>query len=119
MQKKIADIPKPMWIRMVLVPDWNDDLDDIKKRFEFIKSLGPAVKRVDVLKYHTLGEGKYYSLGMEYPIAPGTVCSDEFIDKVSEIADMSVFQLILRIKRTSSLSILQYQKKDFQKLTQL
>lgn len=28
--KKIADIPKPMWIRMVLVPDWNDDLDDIK-----------------------------------------------------------------------------------------
>ena len=75
-------------IRMVLVPDWNDDLDDIKKRFEFIKSLGPAVKRVDVLKYHTLGEGKYYSLGMEYPIAPGTVCSDEFIDKVSEIADM-------------------------------
>lgn len=86
--KKIADIPKPMWIRMVLVPDWNDDLDDIKKRFEFIKSLGPAVKRVDVLKYHTLGEGKYYSLGMEYPIAPGTVCSDEFIDKVSEIADM-------------------------------
>jgi pyruvate-formate lyase-activating enzyme len=64
------------------------DLDDIKKRFEFIKSLGPAVKRVDVLKYHTLGEGKYYSLGMEYPIAPGTVCSDEFIDKVSEIADM-------------------------------
>jgi len=46
------------------------------------------VKRVDVLKYHTLGEGKYYSLGMEYPIAPGTVCSDEFIDKVSEIADM-------------------------------
>lgn len=86
--KKIADIPKPMWIRMVLVPDWNDDLHDIKKRFEFIKSLGPAVKRVDVLKYHTLGEGKYYSLGMEYPIAPGTVCSDEFIDKVSEIADM-------------------------------
>ena len=48
--QKIADIPKPMWIRMVLVPDWNDDLDDIKKRFEFIKSLGPAVKRVDVLK---------------------------------------------------------------------
>lgn len=73
---------------MVLVPDWNDDLDDIKKRFEFIKSLGPAVKRVDVLRYHTLGEGKYYSLGMEYPIAPGTVCSDEFIDKVSEIANM-------------------------------
>ena len=48
----------------------------------------PAVKRVDVLRYHTLGEGKYYSLGMEYPIAPGTVCSDEFIDKVSEIANM-------------------------------
>ena len=85
--KKIAAISKPMWIRMVLVPGWNDDLDDIKQRFEFIKSLGSAVKRVDVLKYHTLGEGKYYSLGMKYPIASGTVCSDEFITKVSEIAD--------------------------------
>ena len=85
--KKIAAISKPMWIRMVLVPGWNDDLDDIKQRFEFIKSLGSAVKRVDVLKYHTLGEGKYYSLGMMYPIASGTVCSDEFITKVSEIAD--------------------------------
>lgn len=85
--KKIADISKPMWIRMVLVPGWNDDLDDIKQRFEFIKSLGSAVKRVDVLKYHNLGEGKYYSLGIKYPIAPGTACSDEFITKVSEIAD--------------------------------
>ena len=85
--KKIAAISKPMWIRMVLVPGWNDDLDDIKQRIEFIKSLGSAVKRVDVLKYHTLGEGKYYSLGMMYPIASGTVCSDEFITKVSEIAD--------------------------------
>ena len=104
---------------MVLVPDWNDDLDDIKKRFEFIKSLGPAVKRVDVLKYHTLGEGKYYSLGMEYPSHLELYVLMNLLTKYLKLLIWSVFQLILRIKRTSSLSILQYQKKDFQKLTQL
>lgn len=46
------------------------------------------MKRVDVLKYHTLGGRKILRLGWDNPIAPGTVCSDEFIDKVSEIADM-------------------------------
>ena len=39
---------KDIWIRLVIVPGWNDDLTDIRKRLQFIRSLGSFVKRVDV-----------------------------------------------------------------------
>ena len=44
---------------------WNDDLTDIRKRLQFIRSLGSFVKRVDVLKYHNLGASKYEQLGQK------------------------------------------------------
>ena len=50
---------KPMWIRMVIVKGYNDDRRDLRKRLQFVASLGSAVQRVELLPYHALGEGKY------------------------------------------------------------
>lgn len=84
--RRIAAMPKPMWMRMVLVPGWNDDLEDVRRRFRFIRSLGASVERTDILKYHNLGAGKYRQLGLDYPIAPGIACSDTFLETVRQIA---------------------------------
>ena len=82
----LAKADKPMWVRLVLVPGWKDDREDIRARLRFVKSLGKAVRRVDVLKYHSLGAGKYRQMGIPYAIRHGTACSGELIRFVEETA---------------------------------
>ena len=68
--RRLAAAGQKLIIRLVIVPDYNDDLSDVAERLKLIKSLGDAVRRVDVLPYHTLGVGKYKRLGLPYAI-PG------------------------------------------------
>jgi len=84
--RRIAGLKKPMFIRMVIVPKMNDDIEDIKARLEFIKSLGDAVKQVDLLKYHKLGLGKYRGLGIEYQLHDIPDCEDSFMAYVKQMA---------------------------------
>lgn len=57
-----------IWIRMVLVNNINASMEEIKRRIDFIKELGSAVTRIDLLGYHRLGVGKYERLGKEYSL---------------------------------------------------
>lgn len=66
--KELAKRQIPMIIRLIVVPQYNDDMEDMKKRVDFVTSLGNAVKQVDILKYHIYGIGKYDKLGEDYPI---------------------------------------------------
>ena len=84
--KHIAEMGKEMIIRMVIVPGWNDDLEDIKKRIMFIKDLGSSVIRVDILKYHKLGVGKYHRIGLTYPMNNYTECNEENLHQIKEMA---------------------------------
>lgn len=84
--KKTADKNKELIIRMVIVPGMNDNIEDIKKRISFIKELGSAVKQIDILKYHNLGEGKYKSLGMIYSVPKDLYREEGFWKKVKEMA---------------------------------
>ena len=66
--RQLAEADTPMWVRLVVIPGWNDDVADLEDRLRFTASLGNAVKRVDLLGYHTLGVGKYLRLGLDYPL---------------------------------------------------
>ena len=85
--RRLADRGQKLIIRLVIVPGYNDDLTDVKKRFQLIKSLGECVKRVDVLPYHTLGKGKYKRLGLQYPITGGETITDEYWKRFNAVAD--------------------------------
>jgi pyruvate formate lyase activating enzyme len=84
--KRISEKGKPIIIRMVIVPQKNDDIEDIEERLKFIKSLGDAVRQVDILKYHKLGSGKYYRLGLKYQLENTPECKDPFIEVVKQMA---------------------------------
>jgi len=87
---RIADMGKAMTVRMILVPGVNDTDDEITGRLKFVKSLGRHVK-VDILKYHKLGAGKYASLGMIEMMEGTPECSNELADRVTGIAgDMGI-----------------------------
>lgn len=54
-----------MWIRHVVVPGYTDDDKYLFQLGYFIGQF-TNLKALDVLPYHTMGEKKYESLGMEY-----------------------------------------------------
>ena len=74
----IAAMKKPMIIRLILVPGVNDMEEELDRRLTFVRDLGSAVKRIDFIKYHRLGEGKYQRLGLQYPLRDTPNCSDDF-----------------------------------------
>ena len=64
----LSDIGKDMWIRHVLVPGITDDDKYLRDLSSFLGKL-KTVKKVEVLPYHTMGEGKYAQLGIKYALA--------------------------------------------------
>jgi len=82
---KIADMGKDMTVRLILIPGVNDSEDEITGRLKFVKNLGDSIK-VDILKYHKLGAGKYASLGMIEMMEGTPECSDELADHAAAIA---------------------------------
>ena len=82
----IADIKKPMIIRLILVPDINDSEEEIENRLNFVRCMGNVVTRLDILKYHRLGAGKYQRLGIHESIGNIPECSDELADLAAQKA---------------------------------
>ncbi len=65
--KRLADMGKPIIIRMPLIPGLNDSLDEIKDVGDLLSSM-KSVERVDLLAYHEYGTVKYRELGKVYPL---------------------------------------------------
>jgi len=82
---RIADMGKTMTVRMILIPGVNDSEDEIVERLKFIKNLGSHIK-VDLIKYHKLGAGKYASLGMIEMMEGTPECSDDLAEYAANLA---------------------------------
>ena len=66
---KTVDAGVPTVIRIPVIPDVNNDADNITRTAEFIsEKLGNRVLQVQLLPYRKLGTEKYDSLGIEYPM---------------------------------------------------
>jgi pyruvate formate lyase activating enzyme len=61
--KTAAKMPKPLVVRIPVVPGVNDDPSNISAALEFLISVGVA--RVDLLAYHQTGREKYRRMGWE------------------------------------------------------
>ncbi len=71
-------------VRLIVVPCYNDDISDFKNRLVFLKQLG--INKVDILKFHKLGSGKYTQLGMRNPTLDIPEPNDNLINKYISIA---------------------------------
>ena len=80
----LSEIEKPIWVRHVLVPEWTDRDDYLRKTREFLDTL-TNVKRVDVLPYHTLGVFKWKALGIPYRLEGIDPPSEERIENARKI----------------------------------
>jgi len=77
--KKIAK-RKRIWIRMPLIPGYNDSEVNIKKIAEFASDIG--AEKVSVLPYHELGSSKYPDLGRVYLMQGTKPPEKKVVDRV-------------------------------------
>ena len=58
-------LQKKLWLRQVIVPTINDDIDYIKRLKKYISKIR-NVEKVELLPYHTMGVDKYKKLNLKY-----------------------------------------------------
>ena len=82
----LSGIGKDMWLRYVLVPTINDDMDTVHRWKNFVETLA-TVKKIEVLPYHRLALEKYKALGIPYrldgilePTAEQVMCVDKILN---------------------------------------
>jgi len=73
------------WIRVPLMPGYNDSESDLNRLAEFSARLG--VEKVSLLPYHRWGEQKYGRLGMGYTLEEVEPPTDEHVQWAKEIVE--------------------------------
>ena len=63
----INRLEKPIWVRQVIVPGFNDTQTYIKALNSFLSRI-KTVRKVELLGYHNMAESKYQRLGLEYKL---------------------------------------------------
>lgn len=64
--KRLSTCGKEIWIRIPVIPDFNNTVDEMTAIADFVRAL-PSVSQVTLMPYHTLGASKYRTLGLSYP----------------------------------------------------
>jgi len=80
--RRLAALKKPMWVRFVLVPGLTDDPANVDAVADICAQLGPALQRVEVLRFHQMGSPKWAKLGLEYPLAGTEAPTPELAERV-------------------------------------
>ncbi len=78
-----------------LIPDFNDSKENVGEMGKFISQFMPAVKRVDILPYHSTGESKGARIGKEYTFKHTNQISEEKIQELKNILES--FGLLVKV----------------------
>ncbi len=76
-------------MRIPLIPNVNDSLEDMKAFGKIINTLGD-IKEVELLAYNYLAKGKYTSLGKEYVSFGETTQSKEKLSLLKEALEKEI-----------------------------
>ncbi|MBN1672041.1 MAG: glycyl-radical enzyme activating protein [Kiritimatiellae bacterium] len=82
--RRVAAAGKPVWIRIPLVPGCNDADADLHQMGRLLADLA-SVQRVEILRYHPLGEGKREQLGMSGPPVRPTPPTREYAERKARV----------------------------------
>lgn len=64
---RLDDVGQPIWIRIPLIPDQNDEESNYHALGQFLSRL-KHIERIEILRYHRLAESKYERIGWVYPL---------------------------------------------------
>ena len=81
--EKLSSVHNNIFVRFPVIPDINDDYQNIRKIGEFLSSL--EIIQVNLLPYHYIGIDKYRRLGTTYKLADIQPSSEEKLSEISVI----------------------------------
>jgi pyruvate formate lyase activating enzyme len=76
----------PIYIRMPIIPSYNDSEENIKATCDFVRSL-PSVIEVNIIPLHHLGKARYASLNRPYPISEIPLISEDILENMKIIVE--------------------------------
>lgn len=86
--KRLANEEREMILRIPIIPNVNDDMENIKATADFIlNELKGRVRTLQLLSFMRLGEEKYGSLGIPYKMKDVKLNRKSFQKHVNEIAN--------------------------------
>ena len=83
-------------IRVPVIPTFNNTPEEISAIAEFAKGLN-GVKRLHLLPYHRLGQGKYDGLNREYTLSDIEPMSNEYMENLLKAAKRAAPELHVQI----------------------
>lgn len=80
----LDSIHMPMWVRHVLLPEYNDSEKDLQELRKYLDTLH-NIEKIELLPYHELGIFKWKELGLEYKLKHISPPTKESIEKAKKI----------------------------------
>jgi len=90
----LIDSGKKVYIRYPMIPGFNDDKENLQKMSAYLKSL-KKIKRIHLLPYHKIAEGKYQKLGLENKMSGVEEPSTEMRKKEKRYFEKNGFEIII------------------------
>lgn len=85
-------VHKKMWIRIPVIPGYNDSEPVFEKIAKFVVKL-PTVEKVSLLPYHEYGVQKYKRLGRMYKFIPPYKLDDKHIASLKKVLESYRFKV--------------------------
>jgi pyruvate formate lyase activating enzyme len=86
--KRLTREKREIILRIPIIPNVNDDMDNIEATADFLlNDLGGNVRTLQLLSFMRLGEEKYSSLDIPYKMKDINIDRESFQEHVNEIAD--------------------------------
>ena len=82
--QKLSRCDKEIWIRVPIIPDFNDSEDETEAIAALVSGL-KNITQVTLMPYHTLGAGKYETLGLIYPYDTSKKTDKDALSRFCEI----------------------------------
>lgn len=84
----INRLEKPIWIRQVIVPGYNDSENYVEALNQFISKIR-TVRKVELLGYHNMAESKYEKLGIKYRLKGVKAMNAERLARLSNLTTIA------------------------------
>ena len=82
--RRLSEEGKEVWIRIPLIPDFNDNEKEITDIARYLSSF-PSIKAVTLMPYHSLGVSKYQTLGLKCAYTPFGKTDESEIKRYGDI----------------------------------
>jgi pyruvate formate lyase activating enzyme len=87
LKKTLSETAVRVWIRIPIIPNFNDSTGTIERMRGFIQRLPRLPEKVSMLPFHKLGLGKYAALGKVYEYENAPLIDKEEIDEYKRIIE--------------------------------